>query len=125
MLAEPLANPAFDSRSHDRRPDALGGRDAEPWVLVGTRISPRCRQNDERVGVRSNSLARNPQEVAPFTEPIAALEATTRGPGHLLGVETASCLRPFARRRLRMARPAWVFIRARNPCVRRLRIRLG
>jgi hypothetical protein len=36
-----------------------------------------------------------------------------------------SCARPFARRRFRITRPAFVAIRARKPCVRARLIRLG
>jgi hypothetical protein len=36
-----------------------------------------------------------------------------------------SCARPFARRRFRIRRPAFVAMRARNPCVRARLIRLG
>ncbi len=37
----------------------------------------------------------------------------------------ASRFRPFARRRFRIARPAFVFIRSLKPCLRRRLIRLG
>jgi len=37
----------------------------------------------------------------------------------------ASRLRPFARRRFKIARPERVFIRSRNPCFRSRLIRLG
>ena len=37
----------------------------------------------------------------------------------------ASRFRPFARRRFKMARPAFVFIRSRKPCLRSRLIRLG
>ena len=125
MMAEPLANSAFDPRSDDRRTDAAAGRDPEPRILALVRIPPRCGQQHERGRGRADAITGHPQKVTSLAEAIAAPKATTRAPGHLPGVETASCLRPFARRRFRTARPAWVFIRARNPCVRRLRIRLG
>jgi hypothetical protein len=41
------------------------------------------------------------------------------------GFDTARRLRPFARRRFKTARPPRVFIRARKPCSRNRRIRLG
>ena len=125
MVAEPLANSAFDQRPDDRRPDASARRDPEPRIFALIRIPPRCGQQYEGRRVRADAVTGHPQKVASFAEAIAAPEATTRALRHLPEVETASCLRPFARRRFRTARPAWVFIRARNPCVRRLRIRLG
>jgi hypothetical protein len=44
---------------------------------------------------------------------------------YLEGVDAASRLRPFALRRLITLRPPVVFMRARKPCLRRRRIRLG
>ena len=52
-------------------------------------------------------------------------QARQRRHRYLEGVETARRLRPFARRRLSTARPAFVFIRARKPWTRLRRIRLG
>ena len=125
MMAEPFANSAFDPRPDDCRPDATARRDPEPRKIALVRVPPRCGQQHEGWRIAADAITGHPQEITSLADAIAAPKATIRALGHLPEVETASCLRPLARRRFRTARPAWVFIRARNPCVRRLRIRLG
>jgi hypothetical protein len=125
MVPEPLANSSLYARPDDRRPDATARRDSEPRIIARVRVPTRCGQQHEGRRIAADTLTGYPQEVAALVDAIAAPKATIRALGHLPEVETASCLRPLARRRFRTARPAWVFIRARNPCVRRLRIRLG
>lgn len=124
MVAKPLANSAFYQGSDDCRPNAPARRDAEPRRSL-IRVPPRHGHQNERGRVQADAFSGHPLIITPLAETIAAPEAPARAPGHLLPVDTESCLRPLARRRLKTARPAFVFIRARNPCVRRLRIRLG
>ena len=54
--------------------------------------------------IRSREAAGSPREATDLL-----------GHTYFEGVVAASRVRPFARRRLRMARPPRVFIRARNP----------
>jgi hypothetical protein len=61
--------------------------------------------------------------VAKSTQSLQATRAATHC--YFDATTTARRLRPFARRRLITRRPAWLFIRARNPCDRRLFVRLG
>lgn len=67
-------------------------------------------------------------ELTRLSQAITPAEGSTRrfrGHGYFDATVTASRFRPFARRRLRTARPALVFMRARKPWVRLRRIRLG
>lgn len=78
----------------------------------------------------SPATPKDATEVPGIEEPIGRLEATGRPTGehgdrYLDATVAASRLRPLARRRFRMARPDFVFIRARNPCFRSRLIRLG
>lgn len=124
MASKPLANSAFHQGPDHCRTNASTRRDAEPCgVLVD--IPPWCDQQDERGRIDANAIPRHSLIVASLAEAVAAPEALAAAIAHLLPVETDSCLRPFARRRFSTARPACVRIRIRNPCVRRLLIRLG
>lgn len=124
MATEPLANSAFHEGSHDGRSNAPACRDTESsraWIGV----TPRRNDQNEGLRVQANAIPRHPLIVASLAEAVAAPEALAAAIDHLLPVETESCLRPFARRRFNTARPACVRMRIRNPCVRRLLIRLG
>jgi hypothetical protein len=82
--------------------------DVEPW-----RASPLAGAEHSR------QVGRAPE--APATgKPLSA-----QPPPCLEGSRTASCLRPFFRRRLRTARPHRVSIRARKPCFRMRRLLRG
>jgi hypothetical protein len=61
------------------------------------------------------SRRRSDRRKRPVSIPTFYLDATV----------AASRFRPFARRRFKMARPAFVFILSRKPCLRRRLIRLG
>jgi hypothetical protein len=124
MVAKPLANSTFYQRPDDGRSNASARCDPEPG---GARIlvPSGCDQKNERGRIQTNAFSRHPLVVASLAEAVAAPKALAAAIAHLLPVETESCLRPFARRRFKTARPAAVRIRTRNPCVRRLLIRLG
>lgn len=124
MAAKPLANSAFHQRSDDSGSDASARCDAEPGGSM-IHASARCGQQYEQWRIQANALSRHPLVIASLAEAVAAPEALAAAIDHLLPVETESCLRPLARRRFKTARPACVRMRMRNPCVRRLLIRLG
>jgi len=124
MAAKPLANSPFHQGPDDCRSDASARRDPEPRRPLVS-FPARHGHQDERGRVQPDALSGHPLVVTPLAETIAASEALAGARRHFVPVDTESCLRPLARRRLRTARPAFVFIRARNPWVRRLRIRLG
>ena len=73
------------------------------------------------------SLPRDPFKVSRVQQPLRPGKPTAAAFLHryLEPTVAARRLRPLARRRLRMARPPRVFIRARKPWRRFLRIRLG
>ena len=75
----------------------------------------------------SVSLPRNPFKVSRVQQPLRPGKPSAAAILHRYFEPTVAVrrLRPFARRRFRMARPPRVFIRARKPCRRFLRIRLG
>lgn len=123
MSPEPLANPSFDPIAVNRLSDTTARRHSEPGkARLGTRG---CAQQHESRGTHAYRAAGHALKVASVSEPIAAPEALVAARTHLLAVVTASRRRPLARRRFKTLRPACVFIRARKPCVRRRRIRLG
>lgn len=124
MAAKPLANSAFHQGPDDSRTHASTRRDAEPCGC-SIDVPPGCDQQDERGSIDTNAIPRHSLIVASLAKAVAAPEALAAAIAHLLPVETESCLRPFARRRFSTARPACVRMRIRNPCVRRLLIRLG
>ena len=117
MVAKPLANSPFHQGPDDRRADAPTRRDPEPGRSLA-RLTPFHGHQDEGGRGQTDALSGHPLVVTPFAETIAASEALARALRHFVPVDTESCLRPLARRRRRTARPAFVFIRARNPCVR-------
>lgn len=124
MASKPLTNTALYQRSDDSRPDSTARCDPEPRRTVIHATARGCQQYEEW-RIQANALSRHPLVIASLAEAVAAPEALAAAIGHLLPVETESCLRPLARRRFKTARPACVRIRIRNPWVRRLLIRLG
>jgi len=124
MATKPLANSSFHQGPNDRYSNASARRDPETRRSL-VQLPPRYAHQDERGRVQADALSGHPLVVTPLAETVTASEALARAPRHFVPVDTESCLRPLARRRVKTARPAFVFIRARNPCVRRLRIRLG
>ena len=54
-----------------------------------------------------------------------AIHSACYAPEYLSGMRTVSCLRPFFRRRASVARPHFVSMRARNPCVLSRRVLRG
>ena len=75
---------------------------------------------------RTLRCAPNAGKIPRTTYPVRSPEATGRSfHGYLVPTVTVRRLRPFARRLFNTARPLRVFIRARKPWRRFLRIRLG
>ena len=89
------------------------------------------RDDDKVVGRTTPSAAQNAAKVSGIEEPIRPPKGAGRpvgphdGSRYLEATVAARRLRPFARRRFRIARPDLVFIRSRKPCLRRRLIRLG
>src|SRR5205807_10600827 len=87
-------------------------REAQP-----RRVAPLAGKHvqDELASRVRPALPEDPIEIGAARQPGATrTRAGAWSPEH----QTASRLRPFARRRLSVSRPARVRIRARNPCVR-------
>src|SRR5690606_26652966 len=98
----------------------------EPRGGLCVAIVPVRDEQNERPRRHARPLSRDPAKVRGGTKAVGPAEALAPARDrHFDGVETARRLRPFARRRGSTVRPPWVFIRARNPWVRRRRIRLG
>lgn len=122
LCAIPRHSPAHSAAYHESKPRALRiWRDLE---RVGTRRHPPSFHS------RSGVFATLPDAILG----LKALRTAHRIRDHAtLGgsqvyfelIVGTSRLRPFARRRFSTARPAFVLIRARNPWVRFLRMRLG
>ena len=101
-------------------PEVLNILDLLDFTTTGAVIKTisRCacrrpRRNTRRKSRESRS--RSDRRKRPVSSLMIYLDATV----------AASRLRPFARRRFRIARPAFVFIRSLKPCLRRRLIRLG
>src|SRR3954453_3635130 len=111
--AKRLAQAALDLVAHDRRPDGLRHREPEPRLATLLAREP---VKDEEARRDRAAVPVDRVEVARARESVAALHARVqRG-------QADRRLRPLARRRLRIARPARVDIRARKPW-RRFRLR--
>ena len=122
-IAKPFPNDSFDSVSHHSVADAPTGTD--PQALAAPLRRPADKHHE--LGTRNPSaLARDPLELLRIKETVRPLKAAG-GLAHLYLDATlvASRLRPFDRRRFKIARPERVFIRSRNPCFRSRLIRLG
>ena len=97
-----------------RSPQAFG---VMIMTLGGRRLTPRP---------STPPLSRDTLKIPRIKQAIGPLKAA--GPpnhGYLEATLVAKRLRPFARRRFKMARPERVFMRSRNPCFRSRLIRLG
>lgn len=123
---EPFPDPAFHAGSHHRVSHSATGCDAN------SRCSTRCGsllardEDDERARGDPHPISGDPTKILGRPQAIAAPQALAPNTSaHLEGVVAASRARPLARRREITDRPACVFMRARNPWVRRRRIRLG
>lgn len=87
--------------------------DGKPGLPRGIRRSP---EHDQGRPIDSLALLEERLEIGAPCQPLASREPPA---------QTASRLRPFARRRFSVLRPPGVFIRSRNPCVFARRRRFG
>ena len=110
---ERSSKPALQPVALDRSAELARDREAKPGALV-PRILAREVIEDEKARRRRPAVPVDGVEIARAREPVT--------PFHHLRAQAERRLRPFARRRLRTARPALVDMRARNPC-RRFRLR--
>jgi len=110
---EGLPQAALHLVAHNRRADCLRHREPQPGPVAVLAREPVEDQEARRDGA---PMAIDRVEVARAREAVAALHARVQRS------QAERRLRPLARRRLRIARPARVDIRARKPC-RRFRLR--
>ncbi len=88
---------------------------------------PGYREDDQLPSSLASASPENPTKITRIQETIDPSKRTglfDHG-DYFDATVAANRLRPFARRRFRIARPAFVFIRSRKPCLRRRLIRLG
>lgn len=126
MESEPFSKAAFHTGSHDRvsHPAANGDSELRWCTRIGLALGRN--EHDERPRRHPDPIPRDPAIILGRAQAVGAAEALPPAPlRHLDGVDTASRARPLARRLARIERPPCVFIRARNPWVRRRRMRLG
>src|ERR687897_250230 len=118
-LAPNLAKATLDPVAGHRAPDLLGDRDPEAHValLVILSIEP---VEDQVAGRDRAPVPIDGVEVARAGETVAALHGCGGGARY-----AERRFRPRARRRFRMARPAFEDIRCRKPCRRFRRRTLG
>lgn len=113
-LVEPETFPheSFDPVAPDSRSNLPGYGEAQP-PLRG-RFFPYQREQDEITGKVTLPVFVAAYKVGPPRQPV-----------RMRKTQTANLLRPLARRRRRISRPAGVLMRARNPCTRLRLIWLG
>lgn len=115
-MTEPLPDASLDPISHHRPANPSPDGHAEPGSLYGAPCRSRCNDENEGPTGLAPALPGKPLKFSGATQAIRPFEAGHVGAHrYLVGVETASRLRPFDRRRFRTARPPRVFIRARKP----------
>lgn len=118
-----LAYPPFECATLNRVADFA--RDGHTETRC--RIAGHGRVNHKMLSLPSQSSSLCTQKFGPAMEPVGRSELVLAKPGCYPGcfggIEIASRMRPFARRRRRTLRPPGVAIRARKPWVRtRLRL---
>jgi hypothetical protein len=104
-ILERRPQPALEPISLDGASELAGDREAKPWGTLGVVVA-RERVEDQEPGRDRPAL------------PVDGVEVAGAGETMLASAHAERRLRPFARRRLRIERPARVDIRARNPCRR-------
>ena len=104
--------PTSNGVSHHRRPHLARHCEPEP----GLSVRARCHQTHQRSGRYLRSPFLDLQEVAAFEE--ADLPGKRLAQPYFLAADTASRLRPLARRRRSTSFPARVLFRFRKPWVR-------
>jgi hypothetical protein len=155
VVAKPFPDPPLESIplhrgtrfSPDGDPESAPRKLGAPGLRTVQAISPTLGRHDDELRRRTPAApAKNPGEVSRIEKPVAGLEPpgldSDGGFGLPFGCRpprpvqsarhayfeemlTAIRFRPLARRAFKTARPPLVFIRSRNPWVRRRLIRLG
>ena len=121
QLGPGLAQLALDPVTDDGVPDRLGDRQAEARRVRLVALRTGEPVEDEETGRGRAAAAIHGVEVPRAGQAVAALHGA-----RIVGrAQAESRLRPLARRRLRIACPARVDIRARKPCLRLRRRTLG
>lgn len=120
--AEDLADDALGPVSQDRVSNLLRCNEAKPGVVCLRRGDV---EHEEAGQYPSSPLL--DRRVVPRREDAEVPGETvpTLDHHHFDGIVTASFLRPLARRRRRISRPALVAVRARKPCTLFLRVLCG
>jgi hypothetical protein len=111
MHADGFPDAPPETVAHHRAPQ--GARHGEAHARPVTRLPAQAEGREIRPGKPGTAVV-NASEI------LGTQQANTfwkTGDGNYLSELTVSFLRPRARRREMTARPSWVFIRVRNPCV--------
>ena len=105
-------------------PDALADDQADPRCVLGLAVSRQCGQvvHHDRAGTSPAPAADDGRELGRSAHPVPGVQHVhpprdEPGRRHADDDQADSSLRPLRRRLDRMARPARVRIRSRNPCV--------
>jgi hypothetical protein len=111
MQADGLADPPFDAVAHHRLAERPGDGETDTWtgrLLFANAESGKERTRKTEPVVIYPSKVLRPEDADTFRKTVD---------GYYLSSLTVSFLRPCARRRERTARPFFVSMRERNPCV--------
>lgn len=126
VFSEELTNLPPDAIALWRIPDLAAGGDSQ---TRGSGGEGSCENDEARPGLSPTPILQGNEiralpNVQSFGKPLVPnrLEVVAH-PGCFGGIETVRRLRPLARRRAKMARPAAVAMRLRKPCLRK-RLRL-
>lgn len=123
LAPEPIAHASLDAIANHGIADPAAGADTQ---APPTRGSAQGHQHDEFARSGAKAATRNPVEILRIQESVRPLEAAGLvDHDYLDATVVAKRLRPLALRRFRIARPARVFMRSRNPCFLSRLIRLG
>ena len=124
--SKPLSHATFDPVPGYGIADTPAHGDSEPLALQRLYLLCFCEQHHEITRYDPLSDPRNSLKISRAQESICSREAAAPNKHcYFEGVETASRLRPFARRRFKIARPPRELILRRKPWFRLRRIRLG
>jgi hypothetical protein len=126
ILPEPFTNLPFHAVSHNRLPDFPTDRDAQSRPQARLWIAIPRDEHHEVLRFIAFTPPGYPPEITRMEQVLRFPKAARSGRhDYFEPTVTASFLRPFARRRLITARPAFDFIRARKPWARFRFRRLG
>jgi hypothetical protein len=119
MEPKPLPQASLHEVSLHRISDFLAHSDAQPSSSISPARKPLAAQDDEMPARRSATTPLESYEIPTLAQAVfwakAAHAADLTPRLYFEGVVAASLLRPLARRRFRIFRPAFVFMRALNP----------